>query len=70
MTAVEWLVEKLELNVFESDEEVLEVIEEALEMEKKRLLDFAGIISVAVDARRGTQWTIKQVYNEFVEKEK
>jgi hypothetical protein len=36
MTAVEWLVDKLDLNVFESDEEVSDVIEQALEMEKQR----------------------------------
>ena len=36
MTAVEWLVDKLDLNVFESDEEVSDVIEQAKEMEKQR----------------------------------
>jgi len=35
MTAVEWLVDKLDLNVFESDEEVADVIEQAKEMEKQ-----------------------------------
>mgnify|MGYP007073084619 CR=1 FL=1 len=35
LTAVEWLVDKLDLNVFESDEEVADVIEQAKEMEKQ-----------------------------------
>ena len=37
MTAVEWLVEQLDLNVFESDEEVADVIEQAKEMEKEQM---------------------------------
>ena len=36
MTAVEWLVDELDLNVFESDEEVADVIEKAKEMEKEQ----------------------------------
>ena len=36
MTAVEWLVDKLDLNVFESDEEVAEVIDQAKEMDKEQ----------------------------------
>ena len=39
MTAVEWLVDKLDLNVFESDEEVADVIEQAKEMEKEQIMD-------------------------------
>jgi hypothetical protein len=37
MTAVEWLVDKLDLNVFESDEEVADVINQAKEMEKEQM---------------------------------
>jgi hypothetical protein len=39
MTAVEWLVDKLDLNVFESDEEVADVINQAKEMEKEQIVE-------------------------------
>jgi hypothetical protein len=39
MTAVEWLVEQLDLNVFEADEEVADVIEKAKAMEKEQIKD-------------------------------
>lgn len=38
-TAVEWLVEQLDLNVFESDEEIADVIDKAKEMEKKQIIE-------------------------------
>lgn len=39
MTAVEWLVWQLDLNVFESDEEVEGIIKKAKEIEKEQITD-------------------------------
>jgi hypothetical protein len=51
MTAVEWLVDKLDLNVFESDEEVADVINQAKEMEKEQKIEFAKMhVKIALKA--------------------
>ena len=52
MTAVEWLVDQLDLNVFESDEEAQDVIAEAKAMDKEKLKDAydAGVWDVGCRA--------------------
>jgi hypothetical protein len=53
MTAVEWLVDKLDLNVFESDEEVANVITKAKEMEKEQM---ETTWNNAIDAQLKDKW--------------
>jgi hypothetical protein len=60
MTAVEFIVEQLAKNgVLHSSD-----IAKAKEIEEKRMLEFAGIVSVAAVAR-GTGWSIRDLYNEY-----
>ena len=64
MTAVEWL-EQMVFNEEDLQDFVLvNVINQAKELEEKRMLEFAGIVSVAAVAR-GTGWSIRQLYNEY-----
>jgi len=69
MTAVEFLEEELKANlkkvILEGDSEFMEsLFEQAKELEEKRMLEFAGIVSVAAVAR-GTGWSIRDLYNEY-----
>lgn len=42
----------------------VEALRKAKELEEKRMLEFAGIVSVAAVAR-GTGWSIRDLYNEY-----
>lgn len=42
----------------------VEALRKAKEIEEKRMLEFAGIVSVAA-VSRGTGWSIRQLYNEY-----
>ena len=70
MTAVEWLVDKLDLNVFESDEEVSEVIEQAKAMEKEQKIDFACKVA-EVSAEKYIQGkTTEQTAEELIKQQR
>ena len=64
MTAVEFLVQKLSKEWILEETEFAYLIEQAKEIEEKRMLEFAGIVSVAAVAR-GTGWSIRDLYNEY-----
>ena len=66
MTAVEWLVEQLDLNVFESNEEVSDVINQAKEMEKEHKIEFACKV-VEVSSEKYIQGkTTRQIAKELL----
>jgi hypothetical protein len=66
MTAVEWLVDKLDLNVFESDEEVANVITKAKEMEKQEKIEFACKVAEASAEKYIQGKTTEQIAKELL----
>lgn len=69
MTAVEWLVDKLDLNVFELDEEVADVIEKAKAMENEQKIEFACKV-VELSAEKYIQGkTTEQIAEELIKQQ-
>ena len=66
MTAVEWLVDKLDLNVFESDEEVADVIEKAKAMENEQMIEFACKVAEASAEKYIQGKTTEQIAKEII----
>jgi hypothetical protein len=66
MTAVEWLVEQLDLNVFESDEEVEGIIDKAKEMEKEQK---KFIFECGRNFQLTGEGTFEEVFNETFKSE-
>lgn len=64
MTAVEQLIDWMGKNQYFIGNDLLQVAEQFKELEEKRMLEFAGIVSVAAVAR-GTGWSIRDLYNEY-----
>lgn len=74
MTAVEFYHEEMlemerkwqmqDMNFGQWKEMAVEALRKAKELEEKRMLEFAGIVSVAAVAR-GTGWSIRDLYNEY-----
>ena len=74
MTAVEFYHEEMlemerkwqmqDMNFGQWKEMAVEALRKAKEIEEKRMLEFAGIVSVAAVAR-GTGWSIRDLYNEY-----
>jgi len=64
MTAVEWLISKIERNENPSltQKEVIEYIEKAKEMEKKDICHFGAKCCIKVTEKKS--WTIEELYNE------
>lgn len=65
MTAVEYIKEKLLGDEYWYEDMTFDqIIDKAKEIEEKRMLEFAGIVSVAA-VSRGTGWSIIELYNEY-----
>lgn len=64
MTAVEQLIDWMGKNQYFIGNDLLQAAEQFKELEEKRMLEFAGIVSVAAVAR-GTGWSIRDLYNEY-----
>ena len=67
MTAVEWLVDKLDLNVFESNEEVADIIDQAKEMEKEQIIQTWYDCKMSVIEKNPT--TADEYYNKTFKSE-
>jgi hypothetical protein len=66
MTAVKWLIDELELDMFATDEE-MEIIIKAKEMEKKQIILAHGIKDTGVNNMKCV--TGEQYYNETFKQE-
>jgi len=65
ISAVEWLVEKLKENGVSFWQEEIEMIEEAKEMDKERMLDFGDfIIDELAPMAQNREW-VEERYNYF-----
>ena len=64
MTAVEQLIDWMGKNQYFIGNDLLQATEQFKELEEKRMLEFAGIVSVAA-VSRGTGWSIRELYNEY-----
>jgi len=56
-TAVEWIVEQLEVEIILTDKDVENVINQAKEMEKQKTIDFANWLDKLTPSQRVSVWS-------------